>query len=208
MLVILKYKRCVKLIFPNISELLHSNTFCCCYSVTKSFLTLCNPMDCMLLCSLLSLQSLLKFMFIDLVMLSNHLILCCPLLLLPSIFPCVRVFPVSQLFVSGGQSIGASASASVLPMNIQDWFPLGLTGLISLLSKGLKNTFQHNSKASILRCPAFFMVQFSHLYMTTRKIICIRLLESQKLLEKKLWLYGPLSTKWCFCFSICCLAWS
>ena len=119
--------------------------------------------------------------------------------------PASESFPVSHFFTSDGQSIGASASASVLPMNIQDWFPLGLTGLISLLSKGLKNTFQHNSKASILRCPAFFMVQFSHLYMTTRKIICIRLLESQKLLEKKLWLYGPLSTKWCLCFSICCL---
>jgi len=150
-------------------------------------------------------QSLLKFTSIKLVMLSNHLILCCPLLLLPSIFHCVRVFPVSQLFASGGQSIGASASASVLPMNIQDWFPLGLTGLISLLSKGLKNTFQHNSKASILRCSAFFMVQFSHLCMTTRKTICIWLLENQKLPEKKLWLYGPLSTKWCLCFSVCCL---
>ena len=58
-----------------------------------------------------------------------HLMLCFPLLLLPSIFP------MSQFFTSGGQSIGASASASVLPMNIQDWFPWGLTGLISLQSK-------------------------------------------------------------------------
>ena len=59
------------------------------------------------------------------------------LLLPPSIFPSIRGFPMSQFFTSGGQSIGASASASVLPLNIQDWFPLGLTGLISLLSKGL-----------------------------------------------------------------------
>ena len=73
--------------------------------------------------------SLLKLMSIELVMPSNHLILCRLLLLLPSVFPSIRVFffffPVSQFFISGGQSIGASASASVLPMNIQDWFPLG-----------------------------------------------------------------------------------
>ena len=71
------------------------------------------------------------------VMPSNHLILCHPLLLLPSIFPSIRVFSNELLFASGGQSIGASALASVLPKNVQDWFPLGLTGLISLLSKGL-----------------------------------------------------------------------
>ena len=63
---------------------------------------------------------------------SNHLILCFPLLLLPSMFPSIRVFPMSQMFTSRGHSIGASVSASVLPMNIQDWFPLGWTGLISL----------------------------------------------------------------------------
>ena len=57
--------------------------------------------------------------------LSNHLIPCCPRLLLPSIFPSIRVFSKSQFFTSGGQSIGVSASASVLPMNTQDWFPLG-----------------------------------------------------------------------------------
>ena len=85
--------------------------------------------------------SLLKFMSIELVMLSNHLILCHPILLLPSIFPSIRVFPVSQLFTSGGQSIGVSASAGVLQRNIQGWHPLGLTGLISLLSKGLSRVF-------------------------------------------------------------------
>ena len=85
--------------------------------------------------------SLFKLMFIELVMPSNHFILCRPLLLLPSIFPSIRSFPVSRLFASGGQSIGASASASVLPMNIQGWLPLGLTTLISLQSKGSVRVF-------------------------------------------------------------------
>ena len=65
-------------------------------------------------------QSLLRFMFIELVMPSNHLILCCPLLLCPQSFPASGSFPVSQFFASGAQSIRASASASVLPMNIQN----------------------------------------------------------------------------------------
>ena len=67
-------------------------------------------------------------------------------------------FPMSQFFASGGQSIGVSASASVLPMNIQGWFPLGLTGLISLLSKGFSRVFHSTSlKASIFQCSAFFI---------------------------------------------------
>ena len=70
--------------------------------------------------SITSSQSLLKLISIVLVMPSNHLILCCPLLLLPSIFPSITSFPVSQFFASGGQSIGVSASASVLRMTIQD----------------------------------------------------------------------------------------
>ena len=76
---------------------------------------------------------------------SNHLILCCPLLLLPSVFPSIRVFPMSQLFASGGQSIGVSASASVLPVNTQDWSPLGWTGWISLQSKGLSSVFSNTT---------------------------------------------------------------
>ena len=81
---------------------------------------------------------------------------------------------MSQFFTLGGQSIGVSASASVLPMNIQDWFPIGLTGLISLRSKGLKSLLQHHSsKASILRCSAFFIVQLSHRYMITGKTIAL-----------------------------------
>ena len=75
------------------------------------------------------------------VMPSNHLILCCLLLLLPSVFPSIRVFPSDSALTSGGQSIGASASASVLLMNIQGCFPLGLTGWISLLSKRLSRVF-------------------------------------------------------------------
>ena len=71
-------------------------------------------------------QSLLKLMFIELVMPSNHLILCRPLLLLPLVFPSIRSFQMSQFFASGGQSIGVSASPSVLPMNIQDLFPLAM----------------------------------------------------------------------------------
>ena len=114
--------------------------------------------------------SLHKLMSIELVMPSNHLILYHPILLLPSIFPSTKVFQMNQFFASGGQSIGVSASASVLPMNIQDWFPLGLTGWISLKSKWLSSLLQHHSsKASILQCSAFFMVQLSHPYMTTGK---------------------------------------
>ena len=75
--------------------------------------------------SITNSQSLLKLISIESVMPSNHLILCCHLLLPPSSFPASGSFPVSQFFTSGGQSIGVSASASVLPMNIQGWFPLG-----------------------------------------------------------------------------------
>ena len=85
--------------------------------------------------------SLLKLMSIESVMPSNHLILCCPFLLLPSIFPASGYFLMSQFFRSGGQSIGASASALVLAVNIQDLFPLGLTSLISLQSRGLSKVF-------------------------------------------------------------------
>ena len=81
---------------------------------------------------------------IELVMPSNHLILCHPLLLPPSIFPSIRIFP-NEFFASGGQSIGASASASVLPMNTQDWPPLGWTGWTSLQSKGLSRVFSNTT---------------------------------------------------------------
>ena len=86
-------------------------------------------------------------------------------------FPASGSFPMSQFFTSGGQSTGVSASVSVLPMNSQDWFPLGWTGWISLQSKGLLQ--HHSSKASILRSSAFFIVQLSHPCMTTRKTIAL-----------------------------------
>ena len=80
---------------------------------------------------------------------------------------------MSWLFASGGQSIGASTSASVLPMTIQGLFPLGLTDLIPLQSKGLSRVLlqHHSSKASILQHSTFFSVQFSHPCMTTGKAI-------------------------------------
>ena len=84
-------------------------------------------------------RACLKFKPIKRVMPSNHLILCRPLLLWPSIFPCLRVFSNESVFVSDGQSIRVSALP--LPMNIQDWFPLALTALISLQSKGLSRVF-------------------------------------------------------------------
>ena len=83
---------------------------------------------------------------------SNHLILCHPLLL-PSIFPSIRSFEMSQFFTSSGQSIGFSAWASVLPMTIQDWFPLRWTGWISLQSKGLSRVFSNTTALSFLHSP-------------------------------------------------------
>ena len=92
--------------------------FSCCCSVTKSCPTFCNDSMPDFL-SFTIPWSLLKLVSIESVMPSKHLILCRPLLLLPSIFPSIRVFFQCQLFTSAGQSIGVSASASVLPMNIQ-----------------------------------------------------------------------------------------
>ena len=100
--------------------------------------------------------SLLKLMSLESVMPSNHLILCHLLLLLPQSFPASGSFLRSQFFSSGGQNIRASASASVLPVNIQDWFPLGLTGLISLLSKGLSRVFN-----TTVQKHQFFGTQYS-----------------------------------------------
>ena len=102
-------------------------------------------------------------------------------------------FPLSQIFASGGQSIGVSASASVLPLNIQGWFPLGWIGWISLQSKGLSRVF---SSTTVFEASAFFTVQLSHPYMTAGKTIALN--------------------KWTFvrtvmsllCFLICCPGWS
>ena len=95
--------------------------------------------------SIANSQTLLKLMSIESVMPSKHLILCHPFLLPPSILPSISVFPMGQFFTSGGQSTGVSASASVLPMNIQDWYPLGWTGWISLQSKGLPRVFSNTT---------------------------------------------------------------
>ena len=110
-------------------------------------------------------------------------------------FPVSESFQVSQFFTSGGQSIGTSASASVTPMNIQDWFLLGFTGWISLQGKGLSSLLQHHSsKASILRRSTFFIVQLSHPHMATGKTTAL--------------------TRWTFfgkvifLLFICCLGWS
>ena len=111
----------------------------------------------------------------------------------PQSFPASGPSSMSWLFASAGQSIGASSSASILPMNIQGWLPLGLTGLISLLSKGLSRVFS----STIVQKHQFFSNQsslWSNTYIHTW------------LLEKAwLWLYGPLSAKWCLCFLIHCL---
>ena len=110
----------------------HACPSICCCSVAQWCLTLCDPVDCSTpgFPVLTNSQSLLKIMSIESMIPSNHLVLCHPLLLLPPIFPSSRAFPVSQFFASGGQRIGASASVSVLPVNI----PLGFTDLISVPS--------------------------------------------------------------------------
>ena len=95
-------------------------------SVTQSYPTLWDPMDCSMPGFPLHhqlLELIQTSMSVELVMPSNHLILCHPCLLLPSIFPRIRVFSNESVLASGGQSIGVSASALVLPMNIQNWFP-------------------------------------------------------------------------------------
>ena len=89
----------------------------------------------------------------------------------PQSFLASGAFQMSWLFASGGRSIGVSASTLVLPVNTQDWTPLGWTSWISLQSKGLSRVFSNNSKTSILQCSAFFIVQLSHPNMTTGKII-------------------------------------
>jgi len=111
-----------------------------CGSVVSNSLQPHGPQHTRVPCHFTISQSLRKLMSTESVMPSNHPILCHPLLLLPSIFPSIRVFSSESALCIKCQSIGASASASVLPMNIQSWFPLGLTDFISLLSKGLSKS--------------------------------------------------------------------
>ena len=107
-------------------------------------------------------------------------------------FPILGSFLMIQLFTSGTQSIGASAS--VLPMNIQGWFPLGLTGLISLLTKGLSRVFS----STTVQKPQFFSTKLS---LWSNSHIHTWLLE-----KLQLWLHWPLLAKWCLYFWICCLS--
>ena len=133
--------------------------------------------------SITNSQSLLKLMSIELVMPSNHLILCHPLLLMPSIIHRIRVFFSESVLCIRWPKIGISASASVLPKNIQDLFPLGWSGWISLQSKGLLRVFSNITvqRHKLFGCSTFFIVQLSHPYMTTGK--------------PKLWLDWPLLEK-------------
>ena len=92
----------------------------------------------------------------------------------PQSFPASGIFPIRQLFISDDQNTGVSASASALPMSIQGWFLLRLTGLTPLLSKGLSSLLQHHSsKASILWHSDFFTVHLSQPYVTTGKTIAL-----------------------------------
>ena len=133
---------------------------CCCCSVTKLCLTLCNPMSAARQASLSITSSGSWLTSIEAVMPSNHLRElthvhwgCHPTIsssIVPfssrlQSFPASGSFPMSWPFPSGGRSIGAAASASVLPMNIQGYFPLGLTGLVSLQSKGLSRLFSNTT---------------------------------------------------------------
>ena len=147
-----------------------SSGHCVCCSVAKWCLTHCDPMECSTP-GFPVLHYLLEFaqsLSIETMMPSNHLILCCPVSSGPQSFLASQSFPKSWLFTSGGQSIGASASISVLPMNSQGWFP-GLFDLLAVQGT-LKSLLQHHSsQASVLQCSAFFIVQLSHWYMTTGK---------------------------------------
>ena len=123
----------------------------------KLCLTLCDPIGCSMPDSSV-LHYLPEFAQIHV-----HWIWCY-LTISSSVIPASGSFQMSQLFASGGQSIGVSASATVLPVNIQGWFPLGLTALISLQSKGLSRVFSASQfKASILQCSTFFLDQLASL---------------------------------------------
>ena len=145
--------------------------------------------------SITNSQSSPKLMSIESMMPFNHLILCHPFSSHVQSFPESGSFPVSQFFASGGQSIGVSASTSVLPMKTQYWsFRMDWLDLLAVQGT-LKSVLQHySSKASILWCSAFFIVQLSHPYITTGKTIAL--------------------TRWTFVGKVmsllfkCCLDWS
>ena len=146
--------------------------------------------------SVINSWSLLKFMSIESVMPSHHLILCHPLLLLPSILSSIRVFSNESAlsirwpkYWSFSFNISPSNEYSGLISFRIDWLDfLAVQGTLKSLLQ------HHSSEASILLCSAFFTVQLSHPYMTTGKIVALT--------------RWTLLTKWCFYFSICCLGWS
>ena len=147
-------------------------------SVVQSCLTLCDPMDCSMPGfpvhhQLLELIQTHVHQVSDAIQ-PSHLLLSPS----PPTFSLSQhqglFFPMSQFFASGGLSIGVSASASLLLMNIQDWFPLGWTGWISLLSKGLSRVFSTiTTQASVLCCSALFIIQLSYPYITSGKTIAL-----------------------------------
>ena len=148
-----------------------SLTFSCC-SVTKSPKIFCDPMDCTIQVSLYFTSpgacsnscSLNRWCYPTVSSSVVSFSSC------PQSSPASGFFPMSQFFTSGGQSIGASASASVLPVNIQHWFPLGCTGLISLLSKAVSRV----SSNTMVQKHQFFSIQLSsHPYLTTGKIMAL-----------------------------------
>ena len=126
-------------------------------SVAQSCPTLCDPMNRSMpgLLSITNSRSSLRLTSSESVMPSSHLVLCRPLFLLPSIAPSIRVFSNESALCISGQRTGASASASVLPLNIQGWFPFRLTGLISWLSRGLSRVFS----STTVRMHQFFSAQ-------------------------------------------------
>ena len=159
---------------------------CCCCAVSQSYPNLWPQWTaaCQASWFFIISQSLLQLMSIDSVMPSNHLILCCSLPLLPSVFPSIRDFSNKWDLPIRWPYYWSIASASVLPINIQGWFPLGLISLIFLLSMGLSSV-----NSSVL----------SLLYVPT-------LTSNTWLMERaELWLYRPLTEKWCLCFLIHCL---
>ena len=142
--------------------------------------------------------SLLKLMSDESVITSDHLILCRPTLLLPSIFPSSGSFSMSQFFASGGQSIGLSASAPILPMNIQDClFRIDWLDLIAVQGTFKSLLQHHSSKASILWCSALFIVQLSHLYMITGETIAIT---RQALVSKVMAVLFNMLSRWVIAF--------
>ena len=127
-------KRLLIILGQSVQSLSHIQLFATPWTVT-----------CQACLSITISQSLLKLMPIESVIPSNHVIFCRPLLLLPSICPRVMVFSKESVLCIRWPKIVASASASILPMTIQDWFPLGWTGWISLLSKGLSRGFSNTT---------------------------------------------------------------